>query len=128
MMANELKVYKLNDYEWYITPWDLEDTLKWYNEEYEDNVIKEDIIESNLDTEGMWWETEDKNDIEKLGNYDEIIGVEKTSEGTKRKIYFGNLMRKDGEIYKYIPFREVIKNYYLNAILTEPEVIATTEW
>lgn len=37
-------------------------------------------------------------------------------------------MRKEGEIYKYIPFREVIKTYYLNTILTEPEVIATTEW
>ncbi|WP_252225180.1 MULTISPECIES: hypothetical protein [unclassified Clostridium] len=127
-MANELKVYKLNDYEWYITPWNITDTLKWYNEEFEDNIIKEDIIESNLNTEGMWWETEDKNDIERLGDYDEIIGIEKTLEGTKRKICFGNLMRKEGEIYKYIPFREVIKHYYLNSILTEPEVIATTEW
>lgn len=127
-MSENLTVYKMNDYEWYITPWNLEDTLKWYNKEFEDDLTKEDIEECNLDTEGMWWETKDRNDIERLGNADEIIGIEKTPKGTKRKVHFGNLMRHEGMICKYTSFREVIKNNYLNEPLKEPEVIASTEW
>lgn len=107
-MSRALAVYKMNDYEWYITPWNLEDTLKWYNEEFEDDLTKEDIEEANLDTEGMWWETTDKKDLDELGDSDEIIGIEKTIKGTRRKVRFGNLMRKEG--------------------LKEPEVIASTDW
>ncbi|HBJ1650913.1 TPA: hypothetical protein LA460_000132 [Clostridium botulinum] len=84
-MTNELKVYKLNDYEWYITPWNITDTLKWYNEEFEDYITEEDILESNLDTEGMWWETEDKNDIERLEDYDELLVLKKHQKEQKEK-------------------------------------------
>lgn len=126
-MEQNFKVYKLNDYEWYITPWNLSDTLNWYNKEFGDDLTTNDVEESNLDLEGMWWETQDKEDIERLGDSDEIITIEKTPTGTKRSVCFGDLMRKDGDVYKYTSFKDVIKIYY-NESIEEPEVIATTEW
>lgn len=121
-------VYKLNDYEWYITSWSLKDTLDWYNKEFEDELTGDDIEECNLDLEGMWWETKDKNDIELLGDSDELIHIEKIDNETMKKVQFGDLMRHDGLICKYTSFREVIKNNYLDEPLNEPEVIASIEW
>lgn len=123
----ELKVYKMNDYEWYITPLSIEETIKWYNKEFDDDITENDIEEADLDAEGMWWETTDKKDINELGDSDEIIGIEKTPKGTRRKVRFGNLMRKEGLVYKYTSFREVIKNNYSESI-NRPEMIASTDW
>lgn len=123
-----LKVYKLNDYEWYITPWSLEKTLEWYNKEFEDDLTAELVEECDVYNQGMWFETNDEDDIEELGDSDEIIGYIKTSKGTKRSVQFGNLMRRDGIVYKYCSFKVVIEEQYSDEELLEPEVIATTEW
>jgi hypothetical protein len=120
-------VYKLNDYEWYVTSWYLEDVLEWYNKEF-DELSEDDIERCDIDLQGMWWITKDKEDIERLGDSDEFIHIEKTDKGTRRNVQFGDLMKKDGAVYKYTSFREVIKNNYLDEPLSEPEVIASTEW
>ena len=122
-----MKVYKMNDYEWYITPLSLEETIKWYNKEFDDDTTEKDIEEADLDTEGMWWETTDKKDIVKLGDSEELIGATKTKHGYIKHACFGDLMRKEGLIYKYSSFRDVIKNNY-SENLKEPEIIASTDW
>ena len=124
----DLKVYKLNDYEWYITPWSLEKTLEWYNKEFEDDLTVELVEECDVYNQGMWFETNDEDDIEELGDSDEIIDYIKTPKGIKRSAQFGNLMRRDGIVYKYCSFKVVIEEQYSDEELLEPEVIATIEW
>lgn len=127
-MEQNLSVYKMNDYEWYITPWNLKDTLDWYNKEFEEELTESDIEECDIDKEGTWWETNDKKDIEELGDSDELIHIEKTEKGTKRSVQFGDLLRHSGMICKYTSFRDVIKDNYSNEELKEPDVIASTDW
>lgn len=127
MLEKYSEVYKLNDYDYYITPWDLEDTIDWYNEEYEDEISIDDIEICNLDSEGMWVETTDSNDIDRLGESDELISTY-TKEGISIP-EFGDLMRGyDGAIYKFTSYREVINKNYIDNELSEPEVIASTIW
>lgn len=114
---DEIKVYRMNDYEWYASKWDIEKTNEWYCEQFEDNDI-DDIEVSDLDNDGMWWNTVDKQDIDRLGDADEII-----SEIGKPKA--GDLMRKGSEVYKWITFREAIQ---FDLDFTEPYCIACTEF
>lgn len=127
---NDIKVYKMNDYEWWASKLNKRETLDFYLKETgldEDENPLEDIIECDIDTEGMWWETKDIEDIEKLGDADEIISYE-TIDGKKvRKTKFGDLTRMfgSGEIHKFISFREAIEKM---GEYTEPYEIASTEW
>ncbi|GEM_PF-1156375 len=124
----KIKVYKMNDYEWWASKWDKQETNEWYKKEHglseQDNPIEE-VVESDLDKEGMWWETEDKEDIKKLGDSDEIIGFEIVNGQHKRKVTPGDLIRKGNEVYKYITFREAIaKDIYFK----DPYCIASIDW
>ena len=123
-----IRVFKMNDYEWWASKWDMKRTNEWYKKEHglseEDNPL-EDIRECNLDTEGMWWETEDKEDIERLGDHDEIISIEKINGMTKTKATFGNLQRKYGEVYKFISLREAVEK---DMNFKVPYCIGSTEW
>lgn len=130
MLEKYRAVYKLNDYEWYVTSWYLEDTVEWYNKESEDEICADDIEMCNLDNEGMWIETTDNDDIVKLGDSDELISTKVDKFGTRFSVpKFGDLMRgHDGLIFKFTSYREVIEKYYMDNPLIEPEVIACTEW
>lgn len=128
-MDNEIKVFKMNDYEWCASKWNIQMTNDWYKEERglteEDNPLKE-VSECSLDNDGMWCETVNRGDIEKLGDSDELTHYEVLPNGTrKRKIIFGDLMRKDDSVYKYMSFRDAIA---LDGDFTEPYCIASTDW
>lgn len=126
-MSN-IKVYKMNDYEWWASKLGKKETNEFYKKELrltEEDNPSEDIKECNIDKEGMWWETVEEKDLERLGDADEIIGFENFNGMTRRKVQFGNLMRIGGEVYKFIPFREAIKNC---GAYEEPHMIASTEW
>lgn len=124
---DNLKVYKLNDSEWYITPWSIDKTLAWYNKEFKCNLTTDMIQECNVYKEGMWLETTDEDDIEALGDSDEIISIIKTPQGLKRSVMFGDLMKKGESVYKYCSFKVAIEEIY-DEELKEPEIIASTEF
>jgi hypothetical protein len=69
-----IKIYKMDEYSWYATPWNFDKTLDWYQK----NIVKltedeiEDIEECDIDKEGMWWNTNDPNDLKQLGVSDEL--------------------------------------------------------
>lgn len=123
-MSN-IKVFKMNDYEWWASKWNKEETNEFYKKEIGEENSLEEIRECDLDKEGMWWNTGDKEDIEKLGDNDEIISVEVVDGITKRKTKFGDLQRQYSEIYKFIPLREALVKH---GDFTEPFCIAGTEW
>ena len=124
-----IKVYKINDYEWWVNKDGPEEMICWYRENIDDSLtyeeMLEEVVECDLDNEGMWYKATDKSDIEKLGDNQELIGFEITEGVYGRKVQFGNLMMKDEEVYKFIPYREAIK---FDLDFTEPYNIASTEW
>lgn len=130
MLEKYRAVYKLNDYEWYITSWYLEDTLKWYINEFGDEITEEDVELCDIDKKGMWIETTDNNDILKLGDSDELISTKVDKHGKRITVpKFGDLMRGyDGLVFKFTSFRDVINKNYMDNPLKEPEVIASTDW
>lgn len=125
---DNIKVYKINDYEWWASKLDKRKTLDFYLKETgieeEENPL-EDITECDINQEGMWWETNDKTDIERLGDSDELIHYEDTPRGKVKTPKFGDLWRLGSEIYKFTSFREVIEKI---GEYNEPYMIACTEW
>jgi hypothetical protein len=124
-----IRVYKMDDYTWWASKTSKEEARDCYMEEYrrlkEEDVPIGGIRECNLDTEGMWWETRDDKDLERLGDADEIVGFEIVKGQTKRKIQFGNLLRDGDRIFKFISFREALQKH---GDFTEPFCLASTEW
>lgn len=125
---NSIKVYKMNDYEWWASRLDPRETLDIYLKECgleeEDNPI-DYISECDIDKEGMWWQTESEEDLKTLGDLDEIVNYEEVNGRPRRRPKFGNLIRRYGEVFKYIPFREAIQR---NGTYKDPYMIASTEW
>lgn len=129
---NSVKVYKMNDYEWWASKLCPRETRDIYLEEYDldkdDNPL-EDIRECNIDEEGMWWRTTDENDLKAIGDLHEIVNYENVMGNAERKPKFGNLSRIDGEIFIYIPFRNAIQRHRADAGSYEgPYMIASTEY
>lgn len=128
-MSNQIKVYKMNDYEWWASKNGVDELICWYRENIDDSLTFEEMLEEveecDLDKDGMWYITTDKADIEELGDCDDLIGFEIINGMHKRKVQFGNLMRKGEEVYKFIPYREAIK---FDLDFKEPYNIASTEW
>jgi len=119
---SEIKVYKMDEYNWVATKWNLEDTLKWYEdlEEIDDKFTKEDIKniqECNLETDGMWWEATEK-DIEKLGDKEELCF-------NPNELTFGDIKYINFEVCKYISLRQALE---YDGDFSEPYIIASTEW
>lgn len=107
----------MNDYECWATKHEYaEDLNDWYNKHIAENDI-EDVRLCDLDKEGMWYITTDEKDIKRLGNNASLI--------SEPKIQFGDLMKYEDSVVKFISFREAIK-YDLD--FTEPYCIASTEW
>lgn len=122
-MDSDIKVYQMNEYEWFASRWSIEETNKWYENNFDDNSI--DVVrEVDLDKEGMWYQTKDKKDIEKLGDADELIDYEVVNRILIKKVQFGNLERHSEDVYKYISFRDAIQ---FDLDFKEPYCIASTE-
>lgn len=120
-----IKVYKMNDYEWWASKLSIEETAKFIENEIRRENDLDDVKECDLDKDGMRWPTEDRADLDRLGDADEIIGFEIINGQTKRKVGFGDLMRSEGKVYKYIPLRLALLK---SGEYTEPFCIAATEW
>lgn len=121
----EIKVYKMNDYEWWASKLSIEETEDFIEKKIGGENDLDYVEECNLDKDGMWCPTEEQTDLDKLGDADEIIGYETINGQTRRKVNFGDLMRSEGEVYKYISLREALLK---SAEYTEPFCIASTEW
>lgn len=121
-IEKDIRVYKMNDYEWYASKWSIEDTNEWYKKEFvlddDENPIDE-IRVCNLDEEGVWMETTNEEDLKEIGDNDEIGNV------VLGKPNFGDLKRENSSIWKYISFREAIQS---DLDFEEPYCIATTEY
>ncbi len=123
--TGQVFVYKMNDYEWWASKLSIEETEDFIEKEIGGENDLDDIEECDIDSEGMWWQTEEKEDLDKLGDADDLIDYEIISGQTRRKVSFGNLMRRDGEVFKYIPFRIALMK---SGEYVEPFCIASTEW
>ena len=126
---NNIRVYQMNDCEWWASKLDKRATLNFYLKETclteEENPIEE-VRECDIDKEGMWWETDDPEDIERLGDADEIIEFVKINGQTRSKVLqLGNLQRIYGKVFKLISFREALEKH---GDFTEPFCLASTEW
>lgn len=111
---NDIKVFKMNDYEWWASRLSLEDTNDWYNKNVAENDIEEVKI-CDLDSTHMWYPTTDKDDIETIRENDSV--------GTGDDI--GDLKRDNNEIYKLISLRTAIQ---FDLDFKEPYCIASTEY
>lgn len=111
-----LRVYFDGDSEWYASPWDLEKTRLWIIKEFglDDDL---ELEECNIDMEGMWYETNNPEDIAGLDDYDESCkgGIGDLRRGIEDKSIVERLMA----------FREVIK---LQGASEKPYIIATTNY
>ena len=125
---SDIKVYKMNDYEWWASKLSIQETLDFYLKETgldeEENPL-EDIKELDIDKEGMWWQTDAEEDLERLGEHDELVNYETVRGRRIRKPKPGNLMRSGGEVFIFISYREAIQR---NGEYKEPYMIASTEW
>lgn len=114
---NMIKVYKMNDCDWYASKWSEEKTNDWYNKNVTDNEL-DDVELVDLDKDGVWWQTCDEKDIKRLGEANELIG----STGHPET---GDLYRSGSDVFKWITLREAIL-YDLD--FQEPYCIAYTEY
>lgn len=109
-MAN-LKIFRLDDCSWYVAH-DLMEFLNWYHENINSVETTDDLSDLEItepENGHMWSNTNvTPEDIAELGEYDEL----------------GNLMRRDGEVWKRQTFAEVIGDIDIK----EPYEIASTEW
>lgn len=130
MLEKYRAVYKLNDYEWYVTSWNLADTINWYNKQFEDEIDIDYIEAIDVEKEGMWIETTDSKDFNILGDSDELVSTKINNDGKRLKApKFGDLMKGfEGQVLKFTSFKDVIKKHYLENPLKEPELIASTDF
>lgn len=112
----DLKVFRLDEYSWYVAH-NLMEFLNWYDKninsiETPDDLTELEIIEPE---DGQMWSNTNitQEDIKELGDYEECCrgGV-------------GDLIRRDGEIYKMQTFADVLGDEDIK----EPYEIASTEW
>lgn len=116
---NDPKVYQIDNYSWLASNWSFEKTIAWYQQHI--NLLDADSInrieECDIDSVGMWCETTDPADIERLGDADRL--------GTQSDPVFEDLCRSNGSVYKFVSFRTALQKL---GEFTEPIEIASTEW
>lgn len=106
----DLKVYKMDDYEWWITDKSLEETIETFCNEY--GIDREELEpeECNIDTDGMWVEATEE----------EIANNPKYNDGNPK---IGEIEKLDG-LCVFVSFREAIKRLGYQGV----GCIASTEW
>ena len=116
-----LKVFKMNDYEWWCSHEDLKEFYPWYLKEHgldpADNPI-DDITESNIDKEVMWWLFDDEENLNRLEK--ELAGYDGICKGG-----LGDIERRGDGIAEMVTFRTAIE---LSGDYTEPFCLASTNY
>lgn len=118
---DNVKVYQMNDFDWVSSQWDITKTNEWYAKEFDENDI-DDVEECDLDKDGMWWVTKEQSDVERLGDADALVSLDENGFCAPKE---GDLQRRNGELEKWITFREAIQ---LNSGKEFPYIISTTEY
>ncbi len=116
-----LKVFKMNDMEWWCTHMSLDEFYPWYLEEHglaEDDNPRDEIEECDLDNDGMWFFFDDEENIKRLEK--ELKGFDELCKGG-----IGDIERKYDGIAEMVSFRKAIE---LNGKYTGSYCIATTDW
>lgn len=124
MAETKASVYKMDEFSWFVTNLDFEATVEWYQKNItdlsEDEI--EEIEECDIEKDGMWYITENEDDINRIGESDELLSKESIE---SRKNHFGDLLKRCDEVFKYTSFADVIAKI---GEFNEPYEIATTEW
>lgn len=119
-----VKVFRMNECEWYASKWDLKETNDWYEKNIAENDIDE-VEEMDLELEGMWVETTDKKDIERLGDKEIVTRHDLAKDNYK----LGDLLRVGDSIFKFISYKEAIEKDIAGygVDFEEPYLIASNE-
>lgn len=110
-MSKNIRVYKMDDFSWIATPYNLKETIKWWEEEFGEEVENiHDIIECPL-TDTMWMEISDNKPLTEIAIGQEYkIGDVKLIYGSRiKKVTYEMFIEMQGDIQ-------------------EPFVIASTEY
>ena len=122
IQERELSIYKIGDYEWWLSDKGEEETLAAYCKEYGENIELDVINKCDLDKDGMFWNYEGQNEV--IHNL-----IKNLLNGEREKVITtvtGDITLKmcDGACM-WIPFRQAIKEF---GKYTEPCMIACSEY
>jgi lysyl-tRNA synthetase class II len=117
-----IKVYKMNDYEWWASDLSAEETNELYKQEIGEENDLEDIEECDIDKEGLRWNLESgtKEHEEAVRKLNGLVCT-----GNAGNNAFGDIVNNGGNISIYISLREAIEK---SGEYKEPFCIASTEW
>ncbi len=112
----ELLIFRVDEYSWYVAH-DLMEFLNWYHKNIDSIDDPDELTELEMfdPEDGTMWNDRNitQEDVDRLGDCDDITGGG-----------VGDLMRRDGEIYKRQTFADVLGEEDIK----EPYEIASTEW
>lgn len=129
-----LKVYKVNDIDTVLSPYNIEYTLEWYNKYYGDELTIDDIKEIILFVDSpsvpstvvanyqydapdvLYWEQASPDEVKHLGT-NIMVQPNPTKLGVIKNIY--------GDIYVQSNFYQAVEKY---KDITEPFVLCSTEF
>ncbi len=106
----QINVYLFEECDYVATPWEIEETLGWYNELTGVSVAKGYAELIDQKSEGMWDEISIEEAMGKVVTGDKI---------------FGNLGYINGQLCVCRSFNDVVKGM---EDMSEPEIIASTEY
>lgn len=109
-----IKVFEICEYDMVAAESEKE-AKKWYERNF-DRLDEGDIIELDIDKKGMWYPTEEQEDL---------VRIEKEGECKHTPTQFGDLMWYESSLNKFIPYRKALE---LNGEYKEPYIIASSEW
>lgn len=113
-LTQEIKVFEIAECDIIIAKSE-EEAKNWYEANY-DNLDEGGIEELDIDTQGMWYPTEDPEDFGRIGR-------EKSCKHMPTQ--FGDLIWYEGDLQKFTSYREVLK---LLGEYKGPQLIASSEW
>jgi hypothetical protein len=114
----DYKVYKMDDYSWVATPWDLDKTTEWYQQEYADLDAEDiqNIQEADITKECIWDEVS-------IG--DTIVDEVKMANQSKPTV--GEYRVLGGSVCRYITLQDALMRH-VPLDNPQPFIIASTEW
>lgn len=100
-----IRVYQMNDSEFFASKWSIEETNEWYKKEYGIDEVDnptEEICLCDLDAEVVWRETTDENDLEVIGQFNGVSGYYGPISSA------GDLEAIGSKVYKCLSLRQAL--------------------